>query len=48
MRLEDYENEAPGFRLDTTRFVESLGWNADGLVPVVAQQYDTGEVLMLA
>lgn len=25
-----------------------LAWNTDGLVPVVAQQWDTGEVLMLA
>ena len=23
-------------------------WNADGLVPAIAQQHDTGEVLMLA
>ena len=26
----------------------SLTYNADGLLPVVAQQHDTGEVLMLA
>lgn len=25
-----------------------LSWNADGLVPVVAQAHDTGEVLMVA
>ena len=30
----------PGF--ETVRF------NADGLVPAIAQQYDTGEVLMMA
>ena len=26
----------------------AVAWNADGLVPAIAQQYDTGEVLMLA
>ncbi|MCP5425149.1 MAG: phosphoribosyl-AMP cyclohydrolase [Gammaproteobacteria bacterium] len=25
-----------------------LTWNADGLIPAVAQQHDTGEVLMMA
>jgi phosphoribosyl-AMP cyclohydrolase len=25
-----------------------LPWNADGLLPAIAQQFDTGEVLMLA
>jgi phosphoribosyl-AMP cyclohydrolase len=28
--------------------IAQLAWNADGLVPAVAQQYDSGEVLMLA
>jgi phosphoribosyl-AMP cyclohydrolase len=27
---------------------DEVAWNADGLVPAVAQQHDTGEVLMLA
>ena len=27
---------------------EAIRWNADGLVPAVAQQYDDGQVLMLA
>jgi len=35
-------HEAPAF--DPT----SLTYNADGLIPAVAQQHDTGEVLMLA
>ena len=26
----------------------AVSWNAEGLVPAVAQQHDTGEVLMLA
>lgn len=28
--------------------LESLKFNADGLVPAIAQQHDTGEVLMMA
>ncbi|HEU5128567.1 MAG TPA: phosphoribosyl-AMP cyclohydrolase [Glycomyces sp.] len=28
--------------------IAGLNFNADGLVPVIAQQHDTGEVLMLA
>ncbi len=28
--------------------LDAIAFNADGLVPAVAQQYDTGEVLMLA
>ena len=29
-------------------WIESVAWNADGLVPAVAQDASTGEVLMLA
>ncbi len=29
-------------------FVASLQFDADGLIPAIAQQHDTGEVLMLA
>ncbi|QTV80842.1 phosphoribosyl-AMP cyclohydrolase [Microbacterium sp. NIBRBAC000506063] len=28
--------------------VQSVAWNADGLAPVIVQQWDTREVLMLA
>jgi phosphoribosyl-AMP cyclohydrolase len=28
--------------------IEKIQYNEDGLVPAIAQQYDTGEVLMLA
>lgn len=28
--------------------IDDITWNADGLVPAIAQQHDTGEVLMLA
>lgn len=29
-------------------FIEEILFNADGLVPAIAQQHDTGEVLMMA
>lgn len=29
-------------------FIETITFNADGLVPVIAQRHDTGEVLMMA
>jgi phosphoribosyl-AMP cyclohydrolase len=28
--------------------LEKLSFNADGLIPAIAQQYDTGEILMMA
>ncbi|CAA3704294.1 Phosphoribosyl-AMP cyclohydrolase [Candidatus Portiera aleyrodidarum] len=28
--------------------IESIKWNKEGLIPVITQQYDSGEVLMLA
>ena len=31
-----------------SNFLDTVKFNTDGLVPVVAQQYDTGEVLMMA
>ncbi len=30
------------------KWLESLAWNADGLVPVIAQEAATGDVLMFA
>lgn len=29
-------------------FIEQINWNAEGLVPAIAQDWQTGEVLMLA
>lgn len=34
--------------LTTERFLETVKFDAAGLVPVIAQQYDSGDVLMLA
>ena len=33
---------------DTILLPDGLTFNADGLIPAIAQQYDTGEVLMMA
>lgn len=42
------EGKPQGFRLDRADLLAQVKYNADGLVPAIAQQYDTGEVLMLA
>lgn len=31
-----------------TAFVDALSFNTDGLIPAIAQQHDTGEILMMA
>lgn len=33
---------------DAAQALAAISFNADGLVPAIAQQYDTGEVLMMA
>lgn len=35
-------------KITPEELLRSVRFNADGLVPVIAQQYDTGEVLMMA
>ena len=35
-------------QLDSDNLPEGLRFNADGLIPAIAQQFDTGEVLMMA
>lgn len=42
------EKAAAGSRHSLARTLDSLGYNDDGLVPAIAQQFDSGEVLMLA
>jgi phosphoribosyl-AMP cyclohydrolase len=44
-RLESF---ASGDSVPLSRILEELPWNVDGLLPAIAQQFDTGEVLMLA
>lgn len=33
---------------ERTRLADIVSWNPDGLIPAIAQQADTGEVLMMA
>lgn len=35
-------------QLEFPDFINQIKFNSDGLVPVIAQQFDTGEVLMMA
>jgi phosphoribosyl-AMP cyclohydrolase len=35
-------------KLATDQVLASLSFNKDGLIPAIAQQFDTGEVLMMA
>lgn len=37
-----------GESLPLTQVLDNLPYNADGLIPAIAQQHDTGEVLMMA
>ncbi len=47
-KLKQTEGFAPGDSLPLAQVLDDLPWNADGLLPAIAQQHDTGEVLMLA
>ncbi len=46
--LKQTEKFAAGQSLPWDEVVESLPFNADGLLPAIAQQHDSGEVLMMA
>ncbi len=46
--LKQTEKFTAGQTLSWDEVVESLPFNADGLLPAIAQQYDNGEVLMMA
>lgn len=39
---------APSSTLSPAELVSSIAFDSDGLVPAIAQQHDTGEVLMMA
>lgn len=47
-KIKQTEGFAPGDSLPLAEVLDGLPWNADGLLPAIAQQYDSGEVLMLA
>jgi phosphoribosyl-AMP cyclohydrolase len=42
------ESAPEGTRVATAELLAALRWNADGLVPAIAQDHASGEVLMLA
>jgi len=46
--LKQTERWAPGQGLPLAEALDGLPWTADGLLPAIAQQHDSGEVLMLA
>ena len=49
MRLfRQLESLAPGESVPLHEALAQLRWNTDGLLPAIAQQYDSREVLMLA
>jgi phosphoribosyl-AMP cyclohydrolase len=39
---------SPLTRAEAEAIAETLAFNADGLIPAIAQQHDSGEVLMMA
>lgn len=45
---KDIESLPSGSKIEIEDALGNLAFNADGLIPVIAQQHDTGEVLMMA
>ncbi|QZI70761.1 phosphoribosyl-AMP cyclohydrolase [Pseudomonas protegens] len=48
LSLLDLETAALGSRWPLTAVLDALPWNSDGLIAAIAQQHNSGEVLMLA
>jgi len=46
--FKDNEHQPSGFRTSLDSALDALSFNDAGLVPAIAQQHDTGEVLMMA
>lgn len=46
--FKQLESFASGESVPLAEAIAQLPWNADGLLPAIAQQFDSGEVLMLA
>lgn len=46
--FKQLESMPAGATVPLARALADLPWNADGLLPAIAQQFDSGEVLMLA
>ena len=47
-KLHQTEKMKKGEGLDLSPVLDDLPFNQDGLLPAIAQQYDSGEVLMMA
>ncbi len=45
---KELEKMNTGDSVPLVRVLDEMPWNTDGLVPAIAQQYDSGEVLMMA
>jgi len=46
--FKDNEQQASGFRVALNTALDNLRYNDAGLVPAIARQHDSGEVLMMA
>ena len=46
--LKNLEESPKGTQVDLVEFLEHLNFNDKGLIPVIAQDFQTKEVLMLA
>ncbi|SFH72704.1 phosphoribosyl-AMP cyclohydrolase [Modicisalibacter xianhensis] len=46
--FKSLENASSGTRRPLMEIFDSIRWNEGGLIPAIAQQHDTGEVLMMA
>ncbi|WP_210725932.1 phosphoribosyl-AMP cyclohydrolase [Modicisalibacter radicis] len=46
--FKSLESAPRGERLAIGELLDAVHWNGDGLVPAIAQQHDSGEVLMMA
>lgn len=46
--FKENENKPQGTHLGKTAMLDAVKFNGDGLIPAIAQQHDSGEVLMLA
>jgi len=47
-RFKELEKSAVGFRIPLDEMIRHIKFNDQGLIPAVAQQFDTKEVLMMA
>lgn len=46
--FKSLERADTGSRYPLVEILDAAGFNADGLIPAIAQQHDSGEVLMMA